>query len=88
MNADRVIALVRDVGCLTVSLGGIVYQQVTGQYNAALLALYGTLLTGAAAANLAALRRGATGTRSRSSSRSPRSRPTASSRSSPEAGDP
>lgn len=88
MTPERVIALARDVLCIGVSLAGVMYQQLTGSYNAALLTAYVTLLTASGVANLRELRRGSESarTRSRSSSSSRRSRSTASSRSS-EGGD-
>lgn len=44
MNAERVIAITRDVGCITLSLTGIAWQQYTGNVNPLLLGAYMALL--------------------------------------------
>lgn len=44
MNAERVIAITRDAGCIALSLTGIAWQQYTGNVSPLLLGAYMTLL--------------------------------------------
>jgi hypothetical protein len=44
VKIETVITVTRDVGCLVVGLGGIIFQQVTGHVNIELLIVYTTFL--------------------------------------------
>lgn len=56
MTPERVVALARDVMCLTVSVMGIAWQAYTGIIHAELLTLYMGLLTWSGASNIWAAR--------------------------------
>ena len=59
MRADRVLAVLRDGGCILLGLAGIAHQQITGQIHAELLAVYMGLLGAPTIPALLALRSGA-----------------------------
>lgn len=96
MNAERVIAITRDAGCIVLSLTGIAWQQYTGNVNALLLGAYMALLGIPLGVNVRQIRqqarsvsqgRGSTGTRaSRSSQRSASSSSSSSSALDPDEG--
>lgn len=44
MRTQALITIARDVGFLLVGFGGVIYQQVTGNVNPWLLAVYTTML--------------------------------------------
>lgn len=56
MKVQAIITVTRDVGCLVVGLGGIIFQQVTGQVNIELLLVYTTFLGIPGALGLLSLR--------------------------------
>lgn len=56
MKVQTAITVARDVGCLVVGLGGIIFQQVTGQVNIELLLVYTTFLGIPGALGLLSLR--------------------------------
>lgn len=57
MNAERVLAIIRDAGCMALGLTGIAWQQYTGNVNALLLGAYMTLLGIPVGVNAATVRR-------------------------------
>lgn len=61
MKLQALLTLARDVGLIVVGLGGIIYQQVTGQVNLELLLVYLTLLGIPGALGLLQLRGGGNG---------------------------
>lgn len=67
MNAERIIALLRDIGCIGVGLGGMVYQLAfsTQGPDAAVMAVLAGIASIPLATNLRALRpnSGGSGTR-------------------------
>lgn len=89
MSPEKIIGYARDAGCVLVGLGGITYQIVTGETDAALLTVCMGLLGYAGAANVRQLRPPASrsGGRARSS-RSSSSASRSPSSSSAEAGEP
>ncbi len=56
MKLERMQAVVRDLGCTLVGLGGIVHQELTGAVNPWLLGVYTTILGVPGAAGLWRLR--------------------------------
>lgn len=82
MRAERLLVICRDVAFLTVGIGGITYQQVTGRVSELLLAVYVGLLGVPAGLGVLSLRRADPGTDtngSSSSSPDPSPRPPSSS---------
>lgn len=61
MRAERLLVICRDIACLVVGVGGIAWQQVTGQVQPELLTAYVGLLSGPAILHGLSLARG-TGT--------------------------
>lgn len=58
MKWQALKTIVRDIGCLLVGFGGIIFQQLTGQFNPWLLAAYMAMLGLPGAIGLVQLGRG------------------------------